>query len=327
MPPTHQEIAELAGVSRPLVTRALHRSQGARINPETRQEIIEVARQLGYRPRNFTTHNVGYVGRLDALALVGENRLLLLTDRALRRAGLRLLLRSLDDEESPNLAEVLNPKTVDGVIFTRWFDGRIRDALSPEIPWIVMADDDAIPPDVDKVTMDTAITAERVVEHLLDHGHQRLGIVTNPSSGNVTSHLHTGVRNALARAGLPPKVASIEVRHDAEIAGRLKTLMQSSEAPTAFIAFGAEKAVTVLNLLNTFGYQVPRDVSLISLLDSNLLEPLHPAITATTALGSEIADRAVERLFEKIEDVSSVPRHILVPGELVHRQSVARAKK
>jgi LacI family repressor for deo operon, udp, cdd, tsx, nupC, and nupG len=325
---THQEIADRAGVSRALVTRALHRTHGARVSAQTRREILKVARQLGYQPRNFTTHNIGYVGRLEALPLAGESRFLLFVDRALRRAGFHMVLTSLDDDrDSPTqIGEVLNSKTVDGVIFTRWFGGHIHNLVPPQIPWLVLTDEDAVPRHVDKVTMDSAQIAEAVTEHLIRLGHQRIGIVTSPSIGSVTTHLHIGVRNALAKAGIPQMVPCIEVVSDREIAQPLRELLRSAQAPTAFLTFGAEKAVTVLNLLHHFGYRVPQDFSLVSLIDSHMLEPLKPAISATTALDSATAERVVLRLLEKIENPRSEPQHILVPGELVLRQSIGPVK-
>jgi LacI family transcriptional regulator len=328
MPTTHQEIADRAGVSRALVTRALHRTHRARVSPRTRHEILKVARELGYQPRNFTTYNIGYVGRTDALRLAGESRFLLLIDQALRRAGFRLVLTSLSgDDKDPHIDEILNPKTVDGVIFSRWFGGQVCNVLSPEVPRIVVSDEDAIPLTVDKVVMDTVGIAEKVVEHFLELGHRHIGIVASPGKGGVTGHLHQGVEKALVEAGLPGTHDSIEVHTDADIANGLEALMNRPDAPTAFLVFGAEKSVTVLNVLNFLGYRVPEDVSLISLIDSHLLEPILPAITATTAMDDVVATRTVARLLERIENPTLAPRHILVPGELIHRQSVGPVRR
>lgn len=324
MPVTHQEIADEAGVSRALVTRALHRTHGARVSLETRMQILEVAKRLGYEPRGMTTRNIGYVGRVDALCLLGENRFLLKVDRALRRAGYRLLLTTLDDDEdTAGLRELLTPRTVDGVIFTRWFDGRIQGLLAPEVPWVVVADDDRIPAEVDQVTLDTITTAERLTEHLMEHGHRRIGLITNPSRRDVTSHLKNGIQYSLAKAGIGDKLTSIEVVFDTEIIGHLRTVMRRKSAPTAFIIFGAEKTITTLSALSSLGYQVPRDVSVVTLQDHYMLESLTPPVTATTAFDEDVAERAVERLLEKLEHPEIEAQHIALPGALVQRGSVA----
>jgi DNA-binding LacI/PurR family transcriptional regulator len=320
---THQEIADRAGVSRTLVTRALHGTHGARVSEETRQAILKVARELGYQPRSFTTYNIGYVGNSDTLFLAGESRFLLLTDKALRQAGFRLVLTSVDRDGKPVLGDVLNTKTVDGVIFSRWFGSAIHQTLPAKMPWVVLSDEDEIPVTVDKVTMDTVATSQRIATHLIEKGHRHLCILANPSTGNVTTHMHIGIREALAKAGLPEIVSSIEVTADSQIAVPLKVKMRQENAPTAFVTFGAEKTVTLLNILNAYGYRVPQDVSLVSLLDSHLLEPLMPPIMATTAMGPDVAQQAVRRLLEKIENPASPPKHTYIPGELIQRPSVA----
>lgn len=325
---THQEIAEKAGVSRALVTRALHRTHRARVSPRTRREILKVARELGYQPRNFTTHNIGYVGRTDALRLVGESRFLLFIDQALRQAGFRLVLTSIGkDEPHPQIDNILNPRTVDGVIFTRWFGGKISQLISSEVPWIVISDEDAIPKSVDKVVMDTVGITGKVMEYLLELGHRHIGVVSSTRvTGGVTAHIAKGINHAFCSAGLPETMSLIAVGLGEEVPPQLTALMQKPQAPTAFIVYGSEKTVTVLNVLNFLGYRVPQDVSLISLTDCHLIEPMIPPISATTAMDETAATRAVERLLEKIQNPASPPRHIYVPGDLIHRQSVAPAK-
>jgi LacI family transcriptional regulator len=324
-PVTHQQIADEVGVSRVAVSLVLHRSRRARISAEKQREIEEVARQMGYRPPNRTTHTIGYVVDADKLQLMGESRMLLLMDRALRSSGYRLLLTTLQDGDTENLQEILNPKTVDAVVFIGWFDGRSDGLLPPEVPWIVIGDEDAIPQHVDKVIMDTKVTAARVARALIDRGHKRLGVVSSAGVGAVTSHLKAGVQQALYQAGISEKLFSLEVATDREIAPLLLERMSQAAPPTALLVFGPEKTITVLSVLRAAGICVPEQVSLVSLTDSHALSTLAPAVTATTALGSNEAAAVVERLLEKINDPLSPARHLALPGEIVWRDSVAAA--
>ncbi len=58
---THQHIADKLGISRTLVTSALHGSSGSRISSERRREIENLAREMGYRPRNMTTRVIACI--------------------------------------------------------------------------------------------------------------------------------------------------------------------------------------------------------------------------------------------------------------------------
>jgi DNA-binding LacI/PurR family transcriptional regulator len=323
---THQQIADVVGVSRVAVSQVLHKSQRSRISVEKQREIEQVAREMGYLPRNLTTRNIGYVGRANALHLAGENRQLLLVDRALRAKGYKLILTTLEGDNPQSLGDIINPKTVDGVLFTRWFGGEIRGLLPPEVPWLVMADEDAVDSDVDKVVMDTVATTIKVVKHLQEFGHRRIGTISSVGIGGVTSHINEGVRQALCETNHNEEFHRLEILHDADIKNELLPMMKGPNAPTALIVFGTEKLAVVLSILYSAGFKIPEDVSLVSLLDSHLLEALTPSITATTAMGEEVAERAVNRLIEKINSPNLAPQHIMIPGEIVPRGSVTRPK-
>src|ERR1700735_4583183 len=62
--PTAHDVARLAGVSQPAVSRAF--TKGARISPETRERVLEAAAQLGYRPnliaRSLSTQRSSIIG-------------------------------------------------------------------------------------------------------------------------------------------------------------------------------------------------------------------------------------------------------------------------
>jgi DNA-binding LacI/PurR family transcriptional regulator len=324
MPVTHQEIADIVGVSRVAVSQVLHKSRRSRISPEKQLEIERIAREMGYRPRNLTTHNIGYVSPADALNLSGESHFLRLIDRASHEAGYRLVLTTMESDDPRKLDEVLNPKTVDGVIFTRWLGGKIRNLLSPEVPWVVVSDEDSVPETVDQVVMDSVDAGKKMTRHLLEFGHQRICVLGAPGVGSVTTHLKNGARQVLKEAGLDVAgLTSIEPRRDRDIEAAFRATMSQKAAPTAFIVFGTEKIVTLFFLLSAMNLQIPRDVSLISLFDSYMFEPLTPQITATTAMDEILATRVVGRLLEKLADPNSPPRRIAVPAELIIRDSVA----
>lgn len=327
MPVTHQEIADIAGVSRVAVSQVLHKSRRSRISPEKQREIERIARRMGYKPRNLTTHTVGYVVPSHAFSLSGENQFLRRVDQALRDAGYRLLLTSIDDDDLTTLTDILTPKTVDAVIYTRWFGGKIVNLLPAEIPWVITSDDDAVPSNFDQIVMDTAETARRIVHHLAGFGHRRICVISAPGEGGVTSHVKKGADLALREAGLPAEgLSSIEVGSDREIGGQLLPLLKKRNAPTAYLPASAEKALTLLHILAGAGLSVPGDVSVVSLLDSYMFEPLHPPVTSTTAMAASLAQSVVGRLLEKLSDESSAARRVAVPGEIIVRESVGPAK-
>lgn len=324
---THQKIAEDLGVSRTAVTQALHGSRRSNLSPGLRLEVLEAARRLGYRPHNRTTHTIAYVMQFENMKLAGEQRQLVLTGQAVREAGYRLNLVSVHDGDVESLQEALTPDAVDGVLFTRWFSGKVQKLMSPEVPWVLASDEEGVGDDVNVVTVDTLQATETLTQYLLSYGHERICLVTGRGGPGFHERQKAGARMAPARRALPVGgLQTIEVEHDHEIASLLRPIMQSASPPTAIIGATAEKTLTILNLLCHDGFRVPHDVSVVSLADSDLLEPIIPSVTTTT-FSDEAARQAVRRLVEIIDDPHTAPRQVLVPAQIVERQSVMRVDK
>ena len=66
-----QDIAEALGLSRCLVTKVLNHDPVFRVAPETRELVLEKAREMGYDPRRqvYAQHSIPCVRRNDILYL------------------------------------------------------------------------------------------------------------------------------------------------------------------------------------------------------------------------------------------------------------------
>lgn len=317
---TQRQIAQAVGVSHGAVSQVLHGSRQARISPLQQQKIRDMARQMGYRPRTLTTHTIGYVLPVEDLRLLGEANFLIHVENALRLHGYRLVLVE-DNGDDTQMKELLNSKTVDGVLLMRWNNGHLRDLLAVDVPWVLLATEPATP-GTDRVTVDLKGTVAGVVRHLADHGHRRICLVTGCLEVDFHTQLWDALRSTcklLSPHMQPGVTAGLDVNMETALLSRLRV----KDPPTAFITGSAEKAVIALNLLTRQGYQIPRDLSLVSLFDLPLFSSLRPLITATDAMSAEVAEIAVNRLMAKIQDPQSPTEEIFLPGQVVSRDSVA----
>lgn len=323
---THQQIADAVGISRVVVTKVLHGAHGTRVSAETRDQIEQAARDLGYRPRNQTSHTIAYVSPLREMQGEAQGIFICYLEQALRARGYRLALIGLDGDNLHDLREVLTPKTVDGVFFTYWHGGAIVHVIPPEVPFVLTSDEDNIPPEINLVTMDTVGTLERVAEYLLAKGHQRLCLLTARSSADFYQHMEQGVRRTLYKAGLAQEnlrtVAAIGSHVPGTMARQLVAALREADAPTAVIAADLWQALPAVYALRDGGYRIPDDVSFVSVFDSNYFQELHPPCTVTTALSQELAEQAAEVLLEKLEHPHSAAVQMRLPGEIVERGSV-----
>ena len=320
---TQQQIAEIVGVSNVTVSNVLHRGRNSRISLEKQREIQRVAREMGYRPRGLNTRTIGFVIASGELHLdVTENEIVY-AHETLKARGYRMLFVMIDDANPESLREVLNQKTVDGVLFTCWCGGKIQHLLPDDVPYVLLSEERGSP-DIDQVSTDTETMALETTRRLLAMGHKRLCLVTGSPGIGYHERLKRGVAAGLRESGLPPAAASIiEVAHNDEIGTQLIELLNSPTPATAIMAASAGKAMVALNRLQWAGVSVPDQVSLVSFGDSYRLTPLKPAISALTVLDRDMMEQGVERLMQRIKNPLLEPRQIFLSAHYIERDSVA----
>jgi|GEM_PF-1594522 len=322
---THQQIADQVGVSRTVVTHVLHRTPNTRINEETRQEILRVAAELGYEPRNRATYNIGYVMAPSQMKLDAEIAQMMHLEKILRRRGYRLTLASWEDEEPLRLKETFNSKTVDAIIFNIWGDGLIKQIPSAQMPWVLLSDEDGVESDgdVDLIALDSFLTAKHMAQHFIEHGHTRLGLVVGLPNIKFHRSIIEGTRQAMKEAGIEPETLQlVRPYHIEEVPGDLLPMMCKSGAPTVILTTSPGIAITTLYALRSNGYRIPGEVSLAALFDHERYQALPPVLTATDALGTGFLEKVADRVIEKIHNPQTPPQQIHIAGNIIERQSV-----
>lgn len=322
---TQQQIADRLGISRQLVTHALNGTRHSRISEETREEIRRVARELNYRPRSLTTHNIGYLLPTDGAYLEAEHTFTLKVEHHARKASYRLITYGVCEESQlDNLAETFNAKTVDGVISSRWYDGKIQQFLPADVPLVLVTDEYGIAPEVDVVTSDARATLAAMTTHLLNMGHRRIGLAGS-AVDTVKQHrdIIEGATQALGDWGLPSQQLVLLRGEAHEIYDGLRRLAQQALLPTAWIGTSSTYTTALATGLYTMGLRIPEDVSVMSFIDSPSFVCFPAPLAATTAFGDEVAERALWRLVQKIEGDMTPARHECVAAQILERSSVA----
>ena len=124
---TSQDVAELAGVSRTTVSFVLNNVSGAKISEETRQRVLEAARQLNYYPASAARSLAS--GRTNVIGLVVcQSSTNVFADAFLpevirglgeiaQERGFRILLESVADVTQPEAyVALVREKYIDGLI-------------------------------------------------------------------------------------------------------------------------------------------------------------------------------------------------------------------
>ncbi|MGP3950240.1 LacI family DNA-binding transcriptional regulator [Streptomyces sp. 7N604] len=331
--PTLEEVAARAGVGRGTVSRVINGSP--RVSDRTRAAVEQAVAELGYIPNRAARALAG--NRNDAIALVipePETRLFAepYFSDIIRGVGaeladtdLQLLLTLIrTPKERQRLANYLSSHRVDGVLLVSVHaDDPLPDLLERiEMP-AVLSGRRSARESVPYVDSDNTGGARAAMEHLLARGRRTITTITGPLDMYVAQCRLDGYRCALTDAGLPADGALIAGADFTEDGGRRAMRELLDRAPDLDAVFAASDvmAAGARQVLREAGRRVPDDVALVGFDDSPVARHTDPPLTSVRQPIEEMGRAMVRVLLEEIEERSREREQLVLPTELVVRES------
>lgn len=329
--PTIADIAERAGVSAGAVSYALNGRPG--VSEETRDRVLEVARQVGWTPNNaaraLTGVGVATVGMVitRAASVLGAEPFFMSfiagIEEVLAEKDFALLLQVSPhpEQELDTYQRWWSGRRVDGVFVVdlRVDDPRLARLSELGLPAVVVGDPEhagALP----SVWSDDAAAVWEATAHLAALGHRRIAHVSGPE------HLvHTGVRAAAFReSGRRHGVEVVQRSTDYSLeagTAAAASLLGGADAPTALVFDNDLMAVSAVHIAHEMGLEVPGDVSILAWDDSPLCRLTSPPLSAMSrdvaAYGSAAARLLLATIAgERVEPVRSSVPHLVDRGSL-----------
>jgi LacI family transcriptional regulator len=208
---TLQDVAKLAGVSTKTVSRVVN-NQGE-ISEATRQRVQAAIDQLDYRPNILARSLVNQ--RTNTLAVVawgldyyGPSRTVVGIENKSDELGYSLFLNLLahpDEGDIDRILDTLVARRVEGIIWAvpevggnrMWINPDRLDRLPP-ITFLSMAGQTGLA----TVAVDNRAGARQAVQHLVDQGRRRIGLITGPLAWWEARERFAGWQEAVRQAGL-----------------------------------------------------------------------------------------------------------------------------
>lgn len=325
---TLDDLAAMTGVSRATVSRVIN---GGRVSESTRKRVQQVLARTNFRPnaaaRTLASGRSGVVGvvmHVNPHLLFADpyfSQLLQgITDHlAGQRAGMMLWLGNRTKEEI--LDHVLGMSFLDGVIISAHTleDPIVDGLLSSSMPTVLIghrrADRAASYVDIDHEQ-----AADATTTHLIALGRTRVGHITGARGTVAGEDRVSGYQRAMRRAGL--SVDGLIVDGDfncpSGVAGAAELLDKGVDA--IFCANDA-MAQGALETIRSRGLHVPDDVALAGFDDLDFAAHLDPPLTTVRQGVRQQGIEAGRALLQLLGDPDRAPRRVLLPTELVIRQS------
>ncbi|MGL6044280.1 MAG: LacI family DNA-binding transcriptional regulator [Sandaracinobacteroides sp.] len=173
------------------------------------------------------------------------------------------------------------------------------------------------------LSMDDEGSARRATQHLIAHGHRRIGFIAGSPEYRLSGWRVDGWRAAMAEAGLSTD-ALLEEGDFSAASGKSAALrlLAGKHRPTAIIASNDQMAIATLGVAQALGLAVPRDLSLISFDNTPLVRFTAPGLTAIDQPIAATASKAVELIIAAQKGAPVPAALTVIPADLVERASV-----
>lgn len=330
MPITIYDVAREAGVSMATVSRVVNGNPN--VKPMTRKKVLVAIERLGYRPnavaRGLASKKTTTVGVIipDISSLFFSELARGIEDIA-TMYKYNIILCNSDQrlEKELQLINTLLEKQVDGLLFmgAEIKEDHLQAFSTSSVPTVLAAtrDADNILP---SVTIDHFQAAYDATQVLLERGHKRIAMITNPANDPLGGLLrYEGYKKALIDAGIGLDEALVATGNSFYESG-LRTMdnfLHLTVPPTAVFAASDEMAIGAIHAVQDTGLCVPKDIEIIGHDNIRLAEMVRPRLTTVVQPMYDIGAVAM-RLLTKYMNKEHVEEHVvLLPHRIEYRES------
>jgi DNA-binding LacI/PurR family transcriptional regulator len=321
-------VAEAAGVSGQTVSRVANGRTN--VDPATRDRVLAAMDRLGYRPnsaaralRSGRFRSIGVI--MFSLSSYGNSRTLDAVASVAAASGYSITLITVESATQSDVSGAfvrLRDHNVDGVVILIETHrlGETELALPMGLPVVVVDSSADYPYPV--VDTDQAQGARLAVEHLLELGHDTVHHVSGPRESFSAGRRRDAWRDALVAHGREP--GRLEVGDwTADSGFRIGQELAVDPAVTAVFAANDQMALGVIRALHAAGRRVPEEVSVVGFDDMPDAANYWPPLTTVRQHFARVGDHAIRALIAEIEADELPIDRVLVPTELVVRESTA----
>ncbi|MBD7917925.1 LacI family DNA-binding transcriptional regulator [Cellulomonas sp. Sa3CUA2] len=328
---TIAEIAALAGVSVPTVSKVLNGR--ADVAAGTRARVEAILEEHSYRRRrgrgsgdpnliDLVFHHIDNAWAQEVIKGVEDAA-------AAHRVG--VVLSELGGSHRPQqelIDDILARRPLGVLLVLSSLDATQRHQLeSRSIPFVVVdtwGEPPAGVPTVGSNNWNGGLIATR---HLLSLGHRRIAVIAGPSDVLCSRARVDGYRSALDEAGIRADPSFVRWG-DFHVDGGYKhglELLSRPDRPTAIFAGSDYQSLGVMRAVRELGLSIPEDVSVVGYDDIPLAQWLGPSLTTVRQPLREMAGTATEMVLSLAAGQQPANLRIDLATELVVRESTAPA--
>ena len=331
--PPLRDVAQLAGVSEPTVSRVLNGKPG--VAARTRERVLRALTELGFTelptPSSDARRRVGIVtGELTNP--VFPSLITAISSRLARHDYVSMSsVDATELQDERRYAREFLDAGVDGLVFLagghaeRTARTDLYDELTVEGVPIVLVNGGPTGLPVPHVWCDETIAADRSIEHLVSLGHRSIGCVLGASRFLSTARFMAGYEQATERLGVVDgRVGTIETSFSFE-GGRAGAARLIKAGATGIVCANDLMALGAIEAVRALGLDVPDDVSVIGFDGTDMTATTDPPLSTLRQPFSDMGDLVADALLSEIAGVHRYRDHYVFAPDLVARRSSGAA--
>jgi DNA-binding LacI/PurR family transcriptional regulator len=332
--PTVTDVAKAAGVTAAVVSRVLNGDETLRVRRDTRERVLAAVKALDYTPnvsaRSLRLASSGAIclvvndiaNPIHAVTLQGAQATAEVSRRSVLLADAQEFTRHPE-----RLRSMVDSRRVDGLVMHLagiTGDREMTRVSASRLPTVII--NSKVRGPAGSVILDDAAAARLATDHLVDLGHTQIGMISGVAGSDRSERREQGVIEGLEARGLSLRPEWLLDGGFDEPLGHAAglRLLDRKKRPTAVVVANVMAGIGVLAACKELGIAVPRDLSVIALLDIWFCDHTNPPLTVVDMPMREMGARAVDLLLEMID--GGARQSIVLrdpPPRLIVRESTA----
>lgn len=334
---TIADIAKALNISKSTVSRALH--EHSDINEQTRQAVLQTARDLDYQPNLLAkslvqnkTNTIGiivpeFLTYFFPTVIIGAQQIA-------SAAGYNVIICQSQESYATELsnANVLIANRVDGVLIsmtreTKNFDHykRFERHGIPVVFFNRVCDEMNVP----KVLVNDYQGAFKATEHLIKNGYRRIAHIGGPANLRLSHNRLNGYKDALKKYKLPildELITGCDLSKRAAIKCA-KHLLTLETPPDAVFCVNDPVAIQLMLVAKSIGINIPDKLGVVGFSNDPIAAIIEPALTTVEQPVAEMGKRAMQLLIDILQEKTnkSVTDYLSLNTKLILRKSSVKS--
>ncbi|MEW4353370.1 LacI family DNA-binding transcriptional regulator [Streptococcus pneumoniae] len=328
-----KDIAEKAGVSSATVSRVLNQDKSLSVSDVTRQNIFQIAQELGYQKKpKQGTEKIKQRGTIAIVEWYTEAQEL----DDLYYYAIRLGVEKKAQELGYNIIRIFNNDELDtsisikGIIAIGKFSAQKIHELEDYTSHIIFIDSNTLHYGHSCVTTDFEHSVIAVLDYFLENGHTKIGMLAGQESTSdqrtllLDSRLST-FQDYLTQKGLFQehwlKIGPFTAESGYQLMKELLT-ENSDQLPSALFLANDTLAMGAIRALQEASIKIPSQMSLVAFNDTSIAKYVYPPLSSVTVYTEEMGKKGLELLHQELEsNENPIPQMVTLSTTLTIRES------